>query len=107
MAPWVTGHTLSTGLPANMIAADVIRMEGGVLAEHWDVIQDEATGAESRSGLPTATPHPLAAFIFSRNQSAIDRRSRGTMAWAGLGFTVPAVHGDGVQKQVAEVAKAL
>jgi hypothetical protein len=27
-------------------------MEDGVLAEHWDVIQDEATRAQSRSGLP-------------------------------------------------------
>jgi predicted SnoaL-like aldol condensation-catalyzing enzyme len=35
-----------------MIAADIIRMEGGLLAEHWDVIQDEATPAESKSGLP-------------------------------------------------------
>jgi predicted SnoaL-like aldol condensation-catalyzing enzyme len=24
----------------------------GVLAEHWDVLQDEATKTESRSGLP-------------------------------------------------------
>jgi hypothetical protein len=24
----------------------------GVLAEHWDVLEDEATKAESRSGLP-------------------------------------------------------
>jgi predicted SnoaL-like aldol condensation-catalyzing enzyme len=27
-------------------------MEGGVLTEHWDVIQDEATQEQSRSGLP-------------------------------------------------------
>ena len=46
------GRFSSTGLPANMIAADIIRMEGGLLAEHWDVIQDEATAAESKSGLP-------------------------------------------------------
>jgi predicted SnoaL-like aldol condensation-catalyzing enzyme len=46
------GRFSSTGLPANMIAADIIRMEGGVLAEHWDVIQDEATAKESNSGLP-------------------------------------------------------
>jgi predicted SnoaL-like aldol condensation-catalyzing enzyme len=31
---------------------DVVRMADGVLAEHWDVLQDEATKAESRSGLP-------------------------------------------------------
>jgi len=46
------GRFSSTGLPANMIAADIIRMEDGLLAEHWDVIQDEATAAESKSGLP-------------------------------------------------------
>jgi hypothetical protein len=30
-----------------------VRVENGVLAEHWDVIQDEATRASSKSGLPT------------------------------------------------------
>jgi len=29
-----------------------VRVADGVLAEHWDVLQDEATKAESRSGLP-------------------------------------------------------
>jgi predicted SnoaL-like aldol condensation-catalyzing enzyme len=43
-----SGH----GLPAAWVVADIVRMEGGVLAEHWDVIQDEATQAQSRSGLP-------------------------------------------------------
>ena len=46
------GRFSSTGLPANMIAADIIRIEDGLLVEHWDVIQDEATAAESKSGLP-------------------------------------------------------
>jgi hypothetical protein len=41
-----------TGRPRNWIAADVVRVVDGVLAEHWDVLQDEATEAESRSGLP-------------------------------------------------------
>jgi predicted SnoaL-like aldol condensation-catalyzing enzyme len=30
----------------------VVRIENGVLAEHWDVLQDEATKAESKSELP-------------------------------------------------------
>ena len=34
------------------IAADVVRIADGALAEHWDVLQDEATRAESTSGLP-------------------------------------------------------
>src|SRR5271156_5017877 len=43
-----SGH----GRPAAWIAADVVRLEDGKLAEHWDVLQDEATEAESVSGLP-------------------------------------------------------
>jgi predicted SnoaL-like aldol condensation-catalyzing enzyme len=43
-----SGH----GLPAAWVVADIVRIEDGVLAEHWDVIQDEATRAQSRSGLP-------------------------------------------------------
>jgi len=39
-------------LPVNWIAADVLRLEDGVLVEHWDVIQDEATLESSKSGLP-------------------------------------------------------
>jgi predicted SnoaL-like aldol condensation-catalyzing enzyme len=39
------------GLP-NWIAADIVRLENGLLAEHWDVLQDEATAEESKSGLP-------------------------------------------------------
>jgi len=31
---------------------DILRIEDSVLAEHWDVIQDEATKFESKSGLP-------------------------------------------------------
>ena len=32
--------------------ADFFRMDNGKVVEHWDVIQDEATEAESKSGLP-------------------------------------------------------
>ena len=31
---------------------DIVRIENGILAEHWDVIQDEATQAQSKSGRP-------------------------------------------------------
>ena len=34
------------------IAADIVRFEDGKLAEHWDVLQDEATKTQSKSGLP-------------------------------------------------------
>ena len=38
--------------PVNWIAADILRIKDGILVEHWDVIQDEATKEESKSGLP-------------------------------------------------------
>src|ERR1700743_2155293 len=46
------GRYSGIGLPANWIVADIVRLENGQLAEHWDVIQDEATREQSRSGLP-------------------------------------------------------
>jgi predicted SnoaL-like aldol condensation-catalyzing enzyme len=46
------GRFSGRGLPAAWVVADIVRMENEVLAEHWDVIQDEATQAQSRSGLP-------------------------------------------------------
>jgi predicted SnoaL-like aldol condensation-catalyzing enzyme len=48
----VHGRFSGTGLPRNWIAADVVRVVDGILAEHWDVLQDEAARAESKSGLP-------------------------------------------------------
>ena len=48
----VHGRFSGFGRPRNWIAADVVRVADGLLAEHWDVLQDEATKAESRSGLP-------------------------------------------------------
>src|ERR1700723_987035 len=38
--------------PANWIAADILRIENGILVEHWDVLQDEATQEQSKSGRP-------------------------------------------------------
>jgi predicted SnoaL-like aldol condensation-catalyzing enzyme len=43
-----SGH----GRPAAWVAADIVRIEDGKLAEHWDVLQEEATKAQSVSGLP-------------------------------------------------------
>src|SRR5579862_1280645 len=48
----VHGRFSGMGLPVNWIAADILRIEDDVLAEHWDVIQEEATEEESKSGLP-------------------------------------------------------
>jgi predicted SnoaL-like aldol condensation-catalyzing enzyme len=46
------GRFCNVGQPADWIVADIVRIQDGVLAEHWDVIQDEATAGESLSGLP-------------------------------------------------------
>ena len=48
----VHGRFSNFGLPVNWIAADILRIEGDILVEHWDVIQDEASEQESKSGLP-------------------------------------------------------
>jgi predicted SnoaL-like aldol condensation-catalyzing enzyme len=48
----VHGRFSGHGRPAAWIAADILRITDGVLVEHWDVLQDEATEAESKSGLP-------------------------------------------------------
>jgi predicted SnoaL-like aldol condensation-catalyzing enzyme len=53
----VHGRFSGNGRPVNWIAADVVRIADGVLAEHWDVLQDEVTRAESKSGLPMFGGH--------------------------------------------------
>ncbi len=40
------------GRPAAWIGVDIVRIQDGKLAEHWDVLQDEATALTSLSGLP-------------------------------------------------------
>ena len=48
----VHGRFSGFGAPVNWIAADIVRIEDGVLVEHWDVIQNEATREQSKSGKP-------------------------------------------------------
>jgi len=48
----VHGRFSGNGRPAAWVAADVVRIEDGRLAEHWDVLQDEATREQSKSGNP-------------------------------------------------------
>jgi predicted SnoaL-like aldol condensation-catalyzing enzyme len=61
-----SGHGLS---PRNWIAADILRIADSVLAEHWDVLQDEATREESQSGLPMfGTTFPVKAASKERNR---------------------------------------
>jgi predicted SnoaL-like aldol condensation-catalyzing enzyme len=42
---------LGVGIPS-WVVVDIVRMDNGLLAEHWDVIQDEATRVQSKSGNP-------------------------------------------------------
>jgi len=46
------GAFQATAVPRRGSPADVVRFEDGKLAEHWDVLQDEVTEAQSVSGLP-------------------------------------------------------
>jgi predicted SnoaL-like aldol condensation-catalyzing enzyme len=48
----VHGRYSGFGQPVNWIVADIVRIEAGLLVEHWDVIQDEASRESSKSGLP-------------------------------------------------------
>jgi predicted SnoaL-like aldol condensation-catalyzing enzyme len=48
----VHGRFSGFGLAVNWIAADILRIDNGILIEHWDVIQDEATEEQSKSKAP-------------------------------------------------------
>jgi predicted SnoaL-like aldol condensation-catalyzing enzyme len=48
----VHGRFSGFGQPVNWIAADIVRIQDGILVEHWDVIQNEATEEKSKSGQP-------------------------------------------------------
>jgi len=48
----VHGRFSGFDAPVNWIAADIVRVQDGILVEHWDVIQDEATEEQSKSGAP-------------------------------------------------------
>src|SRR5438874_2570326 len=59
----VHGRFSGFGAPVNWIAADIVRIKEGLLAEHWDVIQDERTEEQSKSKAPmfgTSFPNPSA-----------------------------------------------
>ena len=48
----VHGRFSGFGAPVNRIAGDIVRLQDGMLIEHWDVIEDEVTQEQSKSGLP-------------------------------------------------------
>jgi predicted SnoaL-like aldol condensation-catalyzing enzyme len=43
------GRFSGIGRPANWSVVDIVWIKNGLLAEHWDVIQDEATEEQSKS----------------------------------------------------------
>jgi predicted SnoaL-like aldol condensation-catalyzing enzyme len=51
---YVMLHSRISGMarPVNWVVVDIVRIENGLIAEHWDVIQDEATRESSKSGRP-------------------------------------------------------
>ena len=48
----VHGRFSGFGAPVNWIAADIVLIQNGILVEHWDAIQDEATEEQSISKQP-------------------------------------------------------
>jgi predicted SnoaL-like aldol condensation-catalyzing enzyme len=55
---FVIVHGRFSGFQAvSWIAADILIIKNGLLVEHWDVIQDEATKEQSKSGLPMFGDH--------------------------------------------------
>jgi predicted SnoaL-like aldol condensation-catalyzing enzyme len=62
------GRFTGRGAPRAWAAADVLRIENGLLAEHWDVLADEVTAEESKSGRPMVGN--LAAKVESQSAAA-------------------------------------
>ena len=58
----VHGRFSGFGAPVSWIAADIVRIQNGILVAHWDVIQDEATEEQSKSGAPMFGKTFLARF---------------------------------------------
>jgi len=48
----IHGRFAGKGLPKAIIAANIVRFEDGLFAEHWEILQDEVTKTESKSGNP-------------------------------------------------------
>jgi len=67
----IHGRFSGLGRPANWIAADVLRINDGILVEHWDVLQDEATKEQSKSG------NPMFGDTFPEAQVSTGRQERG------------------------------
>jgi predicted SnoaL-like aldol condensation-catalyzing enzyme/ketosteroid isomerase-like protein len=72
------GRFSGNGRSHPWIAADIVRIHDGRLAEHWDVLQDEATREESKSGLPMfggsfAEPIPMSTVTTAAPPLTLDQ----------------------------------
>jgi predicted SnoaL-like aldol condensation-catalyzing enzyme len=62
------------GWSHNWVAADILIVKNGALMEHWDVLRDEATRAESVSGrrmFGNSFPEPLAGTPLTAQQDSL------------------------------------
>ena len=48
----VHGRFSGEGLTKAIVSANIVRIENGLFVEHWEVLQDEVTQSESKSGQP-------------------------------------------------------
>jgi predicted SnoaL-like aldol condensation-catalyzing enzyme len=48
----IHGRISGNSRPCNLITATILRIEGGLVVEQWEVVQDEASQEESKSGYP-------------------------------------------------------
>jgi predicted SnoaL-like aldol condensation-catalyzing enzyme len=86
----VHGRFSGFGAPMNWIAADILRIEAGVLVEHLDHIQDEATQERSKSGRPMfGDLFPDAQVSTGQNFSEEPYlvHNNGLLAWSAGGYT--------------------
>jgi len=71
------GRFTGNGRPRAWIAGDIVRVASGVLAEHWDVLQDEATREESKSGLPMfGDRFPATTAVAAQSQLTLEAAKR-------------------------------
>jgi predicted SnoaL-like aldol condensation-catalyzing enzyme len=69
----VHGRFSGFGGPVNWIAADIVRVQDGILVEHWDVIQDEATQEQSKSACPCSATNFRNELSELRRPSSVKR----------------------------------
>jgi hypothetical protein len=67
----IHGRYSDNSYPANWVVVDILRLEDGILVEHWDVIQDEAkTSASGRPLFGKHFPAQLPAGALTEKMSA-------------------------------------